>query len=174
MDPTKTILALLVIVGIALAYTDPTSCTGSTQFYDPVLLRCTTCPANTVRASDFSYCNCSTSHYPNPDAIGFNSPASCLSLPSAYNPATQIASIYAVDGSLSPAVVTCANGYPNSLNQRCIPCGAGMSYSSTLGCQCTAANQYAINGQCYSSIASWTVTQSTPADILGEQQVHPL
>jgi hypothetical protein len=134
-------------------------------------LQCTTCPSNTVRAGDFSYCNCSTSFYPNPDAIGFNSASSCLALSSAYNATTQIVAIYALDGTLSPAIVTCANAYPNALNLRCIPCGSGMTYSSTYGCQCMVSNQYAINGQCYTSFTTWTVTQNTASDILGEQQV---
>lgn len=162
------IIPLLIVI---LTYTDPSACTGSAQFYDPVLLQCTTCPSNTIRATDLSFCNCSTSSYPNLDVIGFNNPSSCLALSSTYNPSNQIASIYASDGSLSPQVVTCFNGYPNTNNLRCVPCGSGMTYSSVTGCECTNGNEYAINGQCYASTASWTVTQTTTVDKLGEIQV---
>lgn len=58
---------------------------------------------------------------------------------------------------------------------RCIPCGAGMTYSTTLSaCQCTASSKYSFNGDCYTSTTSWTATQSTssPDDYLAEQHVH--
>lgn len=79
----RTIIRFLVFVSmlsLVATYSDPTSCTGSTKFYDILLLQCTTCPTNTVRASDFTYCNCSNSYYKNPDVIGFNNANSCLSL----------------------------------------------------------------------------------------------
>lgn len=170
--PTKALLTISLIT-IVLAYSDPATCT-TTQFYDPILLQCTTCPTNTIPTADPSFCNCSTSYYPNPDVIGFNYASSCLALSSSYNPSTQIASIYASDGSLSPQIITCSNGYPSSNNLLCIPCGAGMTYSSTNGCECTNTNEYAINGQCYTSTTSWTVTQTTTIDKLGEIQVFLL
>jgi hypothetical protein len=163
----KTVLIAALLLSLAFAYTDPTTCTSSSQFYDPVQLKCSSCPANTIQGKDFSYCNCSTSYYWNPDTIGFNSPSSCLALGSTYTPATQVASIYALDGSIAPTVTSCANAYPDSLNLKCIPCGSGMTYSATYGCQCSASNQYAINGQCYTSTTAWTVTQATPTDVLG-------
>lgn len=164
----KTLLLLLLALPLLIAYTDPSLCTSSSQFYDPVLLQCTSCPSNTGRAGDFTYCNCSTSYYANPDVIGFNSATSCLALNATYAPATQVVSIYGLDGTLSPAITSCTNSYPNSLNTRCIPCGAGMTYSATNGCQCpSSSNQYAINGQCYTSTASWTPTQTSVTDILG-------
>lgn len=130
----QSIFLFIALLTIVTGYTDPSACTGSTKFYDPVQLQCTTCPSNTIRATDMSYCNCSTSYYPNPDVIGFNSPSSCLSLSTSYSPTTQVASVYASDGSLSPAVVSCSNGYPSSNSQFCIPCGSGMTYSSSMGC----------------------------------------
>lgn len=166
-------LALLLV--LSQQYSSPSDCTASNKFYDPVLLQCTTCPwNNTQRASDFSYCNCTTSYYPNPDVIGFNNNLSCISLsPSSYSSSTQVVSLYDLDGSpLSPpTITTCYNAYPDALNLKCIPCGPNMYYNGTaFGCVCSGG-QYAINGQCYTSISSWNVTKTVTADVLAEQQV---
>ena len=75
------LLLIFALLALTNSYTDPTLCTASTQYYDPVTLTCTTCPANTQRASDFAFCNCSNTHYDNPDVIGFNNALSCLAAP---------------------------------------------------------------------------------------------
>jgi hypothetical protein len=76
----KLALIFIAIIVIAATYTDPSGCTGSSQFYDPIQLQCTSCPINTIQASDFTYCNCSRSYSWNPDIIGFNSATSCNSI----------------------------------------------------------------------------------------------
>ena len=81
----QSVLALfaLFIFPCVLAYSDPTVCTGSSQFYDIIGLQCSACPNNnTVRANDFTFCNCSTSYYANPAVIGFNYGQSCIALTS--------------------------------------------------------------------------------------------
>lgn len=88
------------------------------------------------------------------------------------NTSTDVTSLYAVDGSSNPTKTICVNAYPDSLNLRCIPCGSGMFYSSLLSaCQCSAANTYALNGQCYSSTATFTYTNASGSDYLAEQHV---
>lgn len=88
------------------------------------------------------------------------------------NTNTDVTSLYAVDGSSNPTKTTCVNAYPDALNLRCIPCGSGMVYSTTLSaCQCSAANTYALNGQCYSSTATFKYTSASGSDYLAEQHV---
>lgn len=74
------VIWIAVLVATVTTYSDPASCNSSTQFYDMLLLQCTTCPSNTVKANDFTFCNCSNSSYKNPDVIGFNYVSSCTSL----------------------------------------------------------------------------------------------
>lgn len=89
------------------------------------------------------------------------------------NTSTDVTSLYAVDGSSNPTKTTCVNAYPDSLNLRCIPCGSGMFYSTTLSaCQCSAANTYALNGQCYSSTATFKYTNASGSDYIAEQHVR--
>ena len=75
------LLGILTFAALVCSYTDPASCTASTDYYDIVTLTCTTCPTNTQRANDFAFCNCSNTHYDNPDVVGFNNAQSCLSAP---------------------------------------------------------------------------------------------
>lgn len=74
------IFLLSTLINLSFSYTNPTSCTSTTQYYSLLTLECKTCPTNTVQALDKSYCNCSNSFYQSPDVIGFNDAASCVSL----------------------------------------------------------------------------------------------
>ena len=66
-----------------------------------------------------------------------------------------------LDGSSNPQVVTCASSYPDSTNSKCIPCGPSTTYSTTLGCTCSTANQYWVAGGCYTNAnGTWAPTNS--------------
>lgn len=61
--------------------------------------------------------------------------------------------LYDLDGAVlsPPTVTTCVNGYPDSTNTKCIPCGPDMTFDPTLLiCKCTLPS-YALNGACYTS-----------------------
>lgn len=74
-------ILLFTLFNISFSYTNPSSCTSNNQYYNMISLDCTTCPSNTERGKDFTYCNCTNSFYSNPDIIGFNSNTSpCISI----------------------------------------------------------------------------------------------
>ena len=79
--PETLLIALFFLTITVHSYTDPAACTASTQYYDVATLNCTACPANTARARDFTFCNCSNTHYPNPNVIGFKDASSCVTAP---------------------------------------------------------------------------------------------
>jgi len=65
------------------------------------------------------------------------------------------------------------NGIPNNLNNKCIPCSPGTTYSSTENrCVCAAANFYVFNGFCYNSSTFVNPTSGTNADRLLRQHVN--
>ena len=74
------LLLFIIMIASVRSYTSPSACTSTSQFYNPVTLSCESCPANTNQAKDFTYCNCTTSFYPDPSVIGFASNSSCQSL----------------------------------------------------------------------------------------------
>ena len=65
-------LSFIIIIN---AYSNPSNCTSDNQYYNMISLDCTNCPFNNSmkRGGDFTYCNCTSPFYSNPDIIGFNS-----------------------------------------------------------------------------------------------------
>lgn len=70
------------LCGEVACYESPSSCSNSnSKYYNILTLTCTDCPANTEKAADMTYCNCTNNFYPNWAVIGFNHPDSCKPLP---------------------------------------------------------------------------------------------